>query len=284
VAIYNQQVQAKHPLNGYRLKNTTKLHLMQGPVTVFDDGAYAGDARIEDLPPGSERLISYALDLDTEVSPESKSHPEQLVSVKISKGTLLTERKYTRETEYTIKNSGKRAKTVLVESPADPNWKLVGPKEPSEKTRDVYRFKVEAKPGDPAKLAVQEDQVVNQNFAITNLDDNTILFYVNAKVVKDEVKKALQEVVKRKQAIAQTVQQRTTLEQQIQAIEQQQNRIRQNMERLDRTSDLYNRYVKMFGEQEDQFAKLRDQIEELKKKEQQLREELDKYLLSLEIG
>jgi hypothetical protein len=284
VAIYNQQVQAKHPLNGYRLKNTTKLHLMQGPVTVFDDGAYAGDARIEDLPPGSERLISYALDLDTEVSPESKSHPEQLVSVKISKGTLLTERKYTRETEYTIKNSGKRAKTVLVESPADPNWKLVGPKEPSEKTRDVYRFKVEAKPGDPAKLAVQEDQVVNQNFAITNLDDNTILFYVNAKVVKNEVKKALQEVVKRKQVIAQTVQQRTTLEQQIQAIEQQQNRIRQNMERMDRTSDLYNRYVKMFGEQEDQFAKLRDQIEELKKKEQQLREELDKYLLSLEIG
>ncbi len=48
---------------------------MQGPITVFDDGAYAGDAQIEDLPPGTERLISYALDLDTEVAPESKSAP-----------------------------------------------------------------------------------------------------------------------------------------------------------------------------------------------------------------
>ena len=67
VSIYNQNVQAKHPLNGLRLKNTTKLHLMQGPVTVFDGGAYAGDARIEDLQPGTERLVSYALDLDTEV-------------------------------------------------------------------------------------------------------------------------------------------------------------------------------------------------------------------------
>ena len=34
---------------GLRLKNTTDLHLMQGPITVFDGGAYAGDARIEDI-------------------------------------------------------------------------------------------------------------------------------------------------------------------------------------------------------------------------------------------
>jgi hypothetical protein len=197
---------------------------------------------------------------------------------------LLTQRKFTREHNYTVKNSGDHAKSVLVEYPLDANWKLISPKAPEEKTRDLYRFKVEAKPGQPATLNVEEEQVVHQQFAITNLDDNTILYYVNAKVVTDKVKDALREVIKRKQAIQQTAQQRTTLEQQIQAIEQQQNRIRQNMERLDRTSDLYNRYVKMFGEQEDQFGKLRDEIEGLKKKEQQQREELDKYLLSLEVG
>jgi hypothetical protein len=65
VSIYNQSVQAKHPLNGLKLTNSTELHLMQGPITVFDGGAYAGDAKIEDLQPGTERLISYALDLDS---------------------------------------------------------------------------------------------------------------------------------------------------------------------------------------------------------------------------
>ena len=69
VSIYNEGSHAKHPLNGLQLKNTTELHLMQGPITVFDDGAYAGDAQIQDLPPGTERLISYAMDLDTEVAP-----------------------------------------------------------------------------------------------------------------------------------------------------------------------------------------------------------------------
>ena len=49
-------VQPKHPLSGLRLKNSTDLHLMQGPITVFDGGAYAGDAKIEDLQPGTERL------------------------------------------------------------------------------------------------------------------------------------------------------------------------------------------------------------------------------------
>ena len=133
-------------------------------------------------------------------------------------------------------------------------------------------------------MNVAEEQIVSQNFALTNLDDNTILYYVNAKVVGDDVKKALQEVIKRKQAIQQTVQSRTDMEQQIQIVEQEQNRIRQNMVQLDRNSDLYNRYVKMFGEQEDRVEKLRGQISELKGKEQQQRQELDKYLLSLDIA
>ena len=33
VSVYSERVQAKHPLNGFRLKNSTALHLMQGPIT-----------------------------------------------------------------------------------------------------------------------------------------------------------------------------------------------------------------------------------------------------------
>ena len=39
------------PAQRLRLVNSTDLHLMQGPITVFDGGAYAGDAKIEDLAP-----------------------------------------------------------------------------------------------------------------------------------------------------------------------------------------------------------------------------------------
>jgi len=93
---------------------------MQGPITVYDDGAYAGDAKIEDLAAGSQRLLSYALDLDTEVAPLSKSRPEEILSVKLVQGTMITTRKFTQAQEYTIKNSGKKTKKVLIEYPSIP--------------------------------------------------------------------------------------------------------------------------------------------------------------------
>ena len=44
LSIYNASVLPRNPLNGARLKNTTKKHLLQGPITVFAENSYAGDA------------------------------------------------------------------------------------------------------------------------------------------------------------------------------------------------------------------------------------------------
>ncbi len=284
VSIYNQSVHAKHPLNGLRLKNSTDLHLMQGPITVFDGGAYAGDAQIQDLPPASERLISYAMDLDTEVAPEAKDHPTQLVSCRMVKGVFYTSHKYTRTRMYTIKNSGSKAKKVLVEYPVDANWTLVEPKEPSEKTRDLYRFAVSAEPGKPAKVEVTEEQTVNNSVAVTNMDDNSIRIYLNSQVVSDEVKAALQEVVKRKLAIELVVRQRQEFERQISIIGQEQERIRNNMKELPRDSELYRRYVAKFTEQEDSIENLRTQVTSSIENETKLRKGLDDYLIALDLS
>jgi hypothetical protein len=284
VSIYNPAVQAKHPLNGLKLTNSTGLHLMQGPVTVFDDGTYAGDARIEDLPPGSERLISYALDLDTEVAPESKPQPEQLVKVKIAKGTVITTRKFERSTLYTIKNSGKKDKKVLIEYPYDVNWKLLDPKEPEEKTRDMYRFAITAEPGKPTKLTVSEEQTVDEQIALTNVNDDLIAYYQRSKVVSEPVKKALAEVIKRKHEIQSLAVEQQQHQQQIAAITQEQGRIRENMTRLEKNTELYNRYVKIFGTQEDDVEKAREKIKELQAKQIELQNSLNEYMLGLEIG
>ncbi len=281
-SIYNPAVQAKHPVNGLKLTNSTDLHLMQGPITVFDGDTYAGDALIQDIPPGGERLVSYALDLDTEVAPETKNHPEQITSVRIAKGTLIIDRKFTRSQEYVVKNSGKKAKKVLIEYAVEPNWTLVSPKEPAEKTRDKYRFVVDAKPGEPVTLAVREERTEPQMVALTNVDDNTIAFYARSDKVSDKVKAALTNVVKQKQAIETVAQKRSQLEQQIREISEEQARIRENMGKLDHDTDLYKRYVKKFSDQEDEIEKLRPQIKESQERENQLRKALDDFLLGLD--
>lgn len=284
VSIYNQNVQVKHPLNGLQLTNTTGLHLMQGPITVFDGGAYAGDAQIQDLEPGSRRLISYALDLSTEVAPAGKPQTSELVGVKLVKGVLYITRQLHRAQEYTVKNSGSEPKKVLIEYPKAAPWKLVEPEKPEETTRDLYRFAVTAKPGEPAVLQVREEQTTSEQIALTNINTDLIVYYLNTKVVSPAVKAALAEVVKRKQALSELVDQRRQLEEQIKVIDAEQARIRQNMAQLDRASDLYARYVTKFGEQEDMVEKLRGQIRQLTDQETKARRELDRYLSDLTIN
>jgi len=203
--------------------------------------------------------------------------------VKIVKGTLEITRKFVRQTDYTIKNSDSKAMTVLIEQPLEANWKLVKPAEATEKTRDKYRFAVNAEPGKPATLEVIEEQIAQQSLALTNVDDGTIAYFTSQKVVSPEVKAALQEVVKRKHALQQVVNQQQQLTQQISEIAQEQQRIRENMGQLDRNSDLYRRYVQKFGDQETTVEKLRGEIEKLKGQETTQRASLDEYLLNLTI-
>lgn len=284
LSIYSPRVHAKHPLNGLRLKNSTKLHLMQGPITVFDGGAYAGDARIEDLPPGSERLVSYAMNLNIEVAPASKPHPEELASVKIVKGVLEASRKLRRQVQYTVKNSGEDAAQVLIEQPLDARWKLVAPAEPTEKTRDTYRFAVAAEPGKATILDVTEESMHTQTVGVASLNDEAIRIFIHSPVVDSQVKEALKDITARKVKIAEANSRLQQAQQRIAAITTEQTRIRENMKTVDMTSELHRRYVKKLGEQEDEVERLNAEVTRLAEDVRRLQSELDQFLANLEVG
>ena len=286
VAIYDERVLARHPLSGLRLKNTTGLHLMQGPLTVYDQaggGSYSGDARIEDMAPGTERLVSYAVDLDVEVAARGEGRAEEIVNVRLVKGTLFAARKLARAKVFEVKNSGKNAVKVLLEHPLEGGWTLVAPETPEEKTRDRYRFAVVAEPGQPVTLEVAEEMPIEETQVLTNLDDSAILFYSRAKATSPAVREALAEVVRRKREIEQLVRDKGVREQEIATIDQEQARIRGNMGALDRTSDLFNQYVRKFADQEKRIEILRGEIAGLVATEQEARKGLDDYLLAIDV-
>lgn len=284
LSLYSQKVNAKHPLNGYRLKNTSSLHLMQGPITLFDSGSYAGDGRIEDLPPGQDRLISYALDLKTEVEPKLEGGTQELVTVSLKKGTMLVSRRLVEDRTYLIRNRDQKAKTVLVEQPYRADWKLVEPKEPTERTRDLYRFSVAVDPGKTVTLRVKETLPVQESIRLMDSGIDQIIFYLQAKEVSQKVKDALQRVVQLRGKLDDTRAQRTRLEQRTGEITAEQGRIRDNMQRLAQNSELYGRYVKKLDQQETELEKLRKEIETLKNTEDEQKRELQNYFMSLDIA
>ena len=284
VSLYNQRSNAKHPLNGYRLKNTSPLHLMQGPITLFDSGTYAGDARIEDLPPGQDRLISYALDLKTEVEPIFEGGTQELATVSLKKGTMLISRRTVEDRTYHVKNRDARAKTILIEQPYRADWKLVEPKEPTERTRDVYRFSVFVEPGKSVALRVKETLPVQESLVLMNSGIDQILYYQQAKEVSHKVKEALQHVVQLRSKLDDSRAQRTRLDQRTAEITAEHGRIRENMQRLQQNSELYNRYVKKLDQQETELEKLRKDIENIKNTEEEHRRDLQNYVMNLDMA
>ena len=283
LSIYNEDVHAKHPLNGFRLKNATGLHLMQGPLTVFDGGTYAGDARIADLPPGQEQLISYAVDLKTEVEPVTAAAQQQLVTVSLRKGTLLVTHKAVAEKTYNVKNRDQKQKLVLVEHPFRADWQLAAPSQPAERTRAVYRFALTVQAGQRAQLRVHEEKSIQQTVRLMDAGPDLILYYLQAKQISPTVKGALQQVVKLRDRLNQTRTHLRRLVQRTQAITQEQSRIRQNMTRLAQNSALYNRYVGKLDQQETELETVHLEIEKLKATADLQERELNDYLLGLDV-
>src|SRR5262249_13771124 len=117
VSIYNPGVQAKHPLLGLKFKNSTGMNLSQGPITVFEGSTYAGDTRVLDLQPGEERLVSYAIDLGTEVAVKNGNNTSRITKVKAVKGIVSTETLIREEKVYDISNRSTTDRVVLLEHP-----------------------------------------------------------------------------------------------------------------------------------------------------------------------
>jgi hypothetical protein len=283
VSIYNQAVQAKFPLNGFRLQNTTKLNLMQGPITVFDSGTYAGDAKIEDVAPGQDRLISYAMDLRTEVEPIANTHPPELMSVKIRKGTLIATRKAVEEKTYNVKNRDQKKKVVLIEHPLREGWELKEPSEPTERTREVYRFAVAVDAEKSGRVHIREERPIVEQVQLTDTGPDVIAYYLKAAKVSDKVKQALERVVQLRNAIGQTAAERGRKEQRVNEITQEQARVRENMKVLNQNSEVYKNYEKEFVQQDTEIKSIRKEIEAIRATEAKQQRELNDYLVGLEV-
>jgi hypothetical protein len=282
LSIYNERTLVKHPLLGLRLKNSSGVHLMQGPITVFEKNTYAGDSRIMDLQKGEERLISYAVDLGTEVEPVAKRDADRYTLVKIIKGIVQTTTKIRETKTYNVKNRSEQDRTVLIEHPFRPDFKLTS-KEPKERARDVYRFEVDVAAGKSASQEVVEERDLVNQIAISNLNDNTMKLIFNSNVTGKKVIEALKKSQDMKFAMGETQRELAHARQQLTDIERDQTRIRANLKDTPATAAAYKKYLEKLDAQEGEIDKLTAKIKELQETENQQRKGYESYLANLSV-
>ena len=284
VSLYNADTDPRFPMNAFRIRNNTPLHLKGGPITIFDGGTYAGDARMEDVPPGDSRLITYAVDLSVQGNREGPLYSNVATAFSLSRGVLIVSRRDRRETHYTLKNKADRARTVLVEHPYEADCKLVQPDKAASRTATHYRFEVTVAPGATEKLTVITEQPIGETVALLDADAKSLESYTTRGDVSNPVKEALREVIARRRKMQDLQSQAATAEAEIKSIDTDQDRIRKNMEALDHASALYKRYVSQLDAQETRIQALRTEAARLRSAVAAADRELRAYLDGLTVA
>ena len=86
-----------------------------GLITVYDGGAYGGEALMETLKTGDKRLISYAVDLGTRITTKYGSKAAVTREMHMQRGILTSKLAQAETRTYTIRNIDQKAKTLIIE-------------------------------------------------------------------------------------------------------------------------------------------------------------------------
>ncbi len=285
LSIFNRATNPKFPLNGARLTNSTDLHFLAGPVTVFDEGRYAGDARIGDVPPGQTRLLSYGMDLQLPVMVENERSSRRITAGKIVGGVLELSRKLVSSRTYAAENKSKRDKKIVVEHPrSGADWKLVDSAQPGETTESLYRFDFRVEAGKTERIDVKEERVESERIALVNAAEGNILAFVQEGEFPAPVREALNKAARFQRAIVDSEHEIEARGAQIESITTEQERLRENVKTAGERSEYGVRLLRKLNEQETQIEKLQAETNSLRKKQEAQRKELADYLKDLSVG
>jgi uncharacterized protein DUF4139 len=269
-----------HPMDAAEITNSTGKTLDGGPITVYEAGAYAGEALVETLKAGDKRLISYGVDLGTRVTTAFDSKRDIVREIHLRRGMLTTRSAVDETKTYTMNNVDAQAKTVIIEHPHRYGYTLVDQK-PTETTSNAYRFEVKLAPSATAAFAVHEERLLDQSMAVSNMTPAAILTWVQNKALSDAGRRQLQQIAQKKREIADNDAALMGAESDLTSLTQDQTRMRSNIQSLNNVSgqqDLVQQYARQLSAAESRLVALRDTQSELRRKKAALESELNSLM------
>jgi hypothetical protein len=274
---------SQHPTNAAELTNSSGKTLDGGPITVYDAGAYAGEALMETLKASDKRLISYAVDLGTRITEAFGSKAAIVREVHALRGYLTTKYAAEETRTYTVRNVDQKAKTLIVEHPLRPDYTLLSQK-PKEKTAANYRFELALAAGATQEFVVNEERVYEESTAVTNFSPDILVSYLQNRALTAAGRQQLQRIVDQKRLIAANDHALQDANAQMTGLNSDEDRVRRNIQSLNNVAGQQQQvqtYARQLDAQEQQLAALRDKQAELQKKRTSLQGDLDKMVEAL---
>jgi len=279
VSIYNETARRDRPMGGMMLKNTSSLTLEDGSMTIIDGDAYAGEALMERLKPGEQRLISFALDLGTLVTARLKQDRAPTFQVRVVNGVFQAHYHQTTKKVYTLTNQTDKPRVVVIEHPIRPEWKLTDDtQKPDGTTARFYRFRVPLKPHESVELPVTERRQLVDSYTLSNFTRPDLELFVARNYIDDQTRAVLEKILEIKGRLANAQNRLEAIEKESDEISEDQKRLRENIKALTATAEakqLIARYVNKADTQESRLEQLEKDRKSVTDEQMRLQAELD---------
>jgi hypothetical protein len=260
VSIFNEAARRDRPLSGMLLKNSSRLTLEDGSMTVIDGDAYAGEALMARLKPSEQRLISFALDLGTLVSVRTKEDRAPTFLIKVVNGVFQAHYYQTTQKLYTLTNQTERARVVYIEHPVREGWSLSkDTREPEGKNARFYRFRIALEPHQKVELPITERRALMDSYTLMNFTRTDLELFIARNYIDQPTRDALEKLIDLKARIASLDASIEAIDKEAEQIGEDQARLRENIKALTATAEakgLIARYVAKAGEQETRLEQL----------------------------
>jgi len=274
-----------NPLSAAELTNNTGKTLDGGPITVYDTGAYAGEALVETVKAGDKRFISYGVDLGTRISTTLNSRTDDIRELHAHNGLLVTVSARIGKTVYAVHNVDPREKTLVIEYPVRTGFTLVDTPKPTETARDVYRFEVKVPASGSVDFPITDENLYNRQITVSSTNPDGLLIYLQNRSLSDTARRQLQQIVDLKTQIVNSDNARRETIDQITSATEDEERNRQNIASLSPVSgqqQIVQDYARRLSDQEVQIGKLREHQAALDQQKTSLQTQLNTLIGKLE--
>jgi hypothetical protein len=263
--LYNSTKLPKHPVASLRMRNETGLTLERGPVTVIEEGDYAGEAVLPFTRADGELIVPYAVELGITIA-EEHSGERQTSGLSVRDDYLIIQEWDIRQTLYRIHSTLSATAEVTIEQAMLPSYTLTNTPTPSEQAQGLVRWSVACAPNAETPFTVRQRSETSRWERISDLAPKQLREYLRQRYLDEATYQELTGVLEVYSQIAGHRRRLEEIERERKAVYKQQQQIQASLGPLGREGEegaLRSRYVATLGSLEDRLARLGDEEQRL---------------------
>jgi hypothetical protein len=280
VLLYHVEAGGQTPYRAVRFTNDTGSVMERGPIAIYRDGTFVGEAIIDRVDPGLSAFVAYSMDPRIHVAIDDNYRESGVHLVKIIRGQVTAEVRTSATHSYVVDNQAPEAATLWVQRTRRPGWKLIAPKDGVLDERGVYFVPLKLAAKSKTRLAIEEETPVRRVVEIySDAARRAItLFLTGPESAREpKLKAALAEVMRLHEQLGKLEEELARLRETKEAYAEREEQVRENLNTLGksaRNEDLRRKLMATMAELENKLNDVNRKTVALNVERSELRDRL----------